>query len=80
MSGSAPRSVLADLATASLTELADVQRATARLLLAQVDQARAQGLTWSQIGAALDMVRETVFRQHQARSPIVVVRPRHTAP
>jgi hypothetical protein len=59
----------------SLATLAQIQRDTADDLAAAVKQARADGQSWSQIGRELGMVRETVFRQAKAGSPIVVVKP-----
>lgn len=63
-----------------LAGLAAAQRENADELLAAVREANDSGMSWQQIGAVLGVKRETVFRQAQAGSPIVVVRPRQRPP
>jgi hypothetical protein len=58
-----------------LAELANAQRAVARLLASAVAEASADGLSWQAIGEALGIPKSTAFRQHKAGSPVSVLRP-----
>jgi len=60
--------------------LGAAQRKNADDLRAAIRKAKDAGVSWSAIGRALGVVRETVFRQYQAGSPIVVVKARQNAP
>lgn len=53
------------------------QRRNAEELRVAIRKAKDAGVSWSEIGRALGVVRETVFRQFQAGSPIVIVKARH---
>lgn len=64
-------------ARADLARLAAEQRRTADELLAAARRAHDAGVTWTQIGLDLGMVRETAYRQVAAGSPVVVLRPTH---
>ena len=57
--------------------LAQAQRRIAADLLEAVKSAHAAGASWSDLGRATGMVRETLYRQVQANSPVVVVQPTH---
>jgi len=65
---------------ADLSSLARCQRKNAEDLREAITAARDAGATWAQIGQALDMPRETAFRQHRAGSPIVVVKAYQSKP
>jgi hypothetical protein len=65
------RAVAAD----QLVALAALQRTVADDLRDAAAHAHAVGLSWREIAETLGMVRETVFRQVQAGSPVSVVRP-----
>jgi len=56
--------------------LGAAQRKNADDLRAAIRKAKDAGVSWSHIGRALGVMRETVFRQYQAGSPIVVVKAR----
>jgi DNA-binding transcriptional regulator LsrR (DeoR family) len=58
-----------------LAGLASLQREIACDLRDAARYAHEKGLSWREIGETLGMVRETVFRQVQAGSPVSVVRP-----
>lgn len=58
-----------------LRALAGVQRQSAECLRIAILTALAEGLTWREIGEALGVPHETVFRQYQAGSPVSVLRP-----
>jgi DNA-binding phage protein len=60
-----------------LKTLAENQRWLSMHLRDVIEVARAQGLTWDQIGDALGIPRETVYRQFASGGPISVVRPTH---
>lgn len=61
-----------------LRALADHQERMTRRLHGEVAKARAAGYSWSDIGRALGINRETIFRQYHASDRIVVVRPHQT--
>lgn len=69
----------ADAARAIVRHLACAQHKNAAELLKAVEWARSAGVTWREIGDDTGLPYATVFRQAQAESPIVVVRPRHLA-
>lgn len=75
--GSTPRRRTKEGHAARLAALAEYQRDTGQDLAAEVTAARADGMTWEQIGAVLGLPYPTVLRQHKAGSPIVVIRPYH---
>lgn len=54
--------------------IAHAQAQIAWTLRSAVDECIAAGISWAKIAEALDMPRETVFRQHQAGSPIDTMR------
>ena len=64
----------------SVRILGAAQRKNADDLRAAIRKAKDAGVSWSEIGRALGVVRETVFRQYQAGSPIVVVKARQKPP
>lgn len=55
--------------------LGAAQRRNAEDLRVAIKKAKAAGVSWSEIGRALGVVRESVYRQYECGSPIVVVRP-----
>ena len=63
---------------ALLHVLAAAQRMNAEALREMITAARAAGMSWHKIAVAIDLPQPTVFRQYQAGSPIVVVRPYHS--
>lgn len=60
-----------------LAALAEQQRDNAARILGAVRAASDAGLSWREVGEALGIEHTTVFRQVQAGSPVVVVRPTH---
>lgn len=62
---------------ALLHALASAQRLNALALRELVGEAHAAGVTRQGIGGAIGIPKETVFRQHRAGSPIVVVKAFH---
>jgi hypothetical protein len=59
--------------------LADAQRQIARALTSCLDECvETDGVTWSAVAEAVGVGRETLFRQHKARAPIVVIKSTHT--
>ena len=57
--------------------LAANQRANAQELRDAVIAAHEAGASWSELGRAAGMLRETLFRQVKAGSPVVVVKASH---
>lgn len=60
--------------------LAAAQRKNADDLRAAVGKAKDAGVSWTALGEALGIGRETAFRQYKCGSPIVVVRARQNLP
>lgn len=58
--------------------LADAQRQLGLALYSVFAECEEAGKTWAQIGDAVQMPRETAFRQYTARGPIAVMRATHT--
>lgn len=58
--------------------LADAQRQIANALSSCLDECEEQRVSWTTIGVAVGMSRETVWRQHNARRPIVAIKPTYT--
>lgn len=58
--------------------LADAERQIAFALSSCLDECEEQGVSWAIIGDAVGLGRETVWRQHKARGPIVVIKSTHT--
>ena len=71
-----PVPVSKEVALEAVRSLGAAQRKTAQDLRDAIRTAKGAGVSWSDIGRALGVVRETVFRQYQAGSPIVVVKAR----
>lgn len=76
----APIPVNPERALEAIRSLAAAQRKTADDLRDAITAAKSAGISWSEIGRTLGTVRETIFRQYQAGSPIVVVRAWHKPP
>lgn len=58
--------------------LADAQRQIAFALSSCLDECEeTEGATWAAVAEAVGVGRETLFRQHKARAPIVVIKPTH---
>ena len=79
-SSTVPVPVNPERALEAVRSLGAAQRKTAQELRTAIRTAKGAGVSWSAIGRALGVVRETVFRQYQAGSPIVVVKARQNAP
>jgi hypothetical protein len=62
---------------AEVARLAGAQRENAEELRDAVLTAHAAGASWSELGRAAAVVRETLFRQVKAGSPVVVVKATH---
>ena len=63
---------------ALLGVLAAAQRMNATALRDLITEARAAGVKWREIAKAIDAPVPTVFRQHKAGSPVVVVKAYHS--
>lgn len=63
---------------ARLAMLADAQRQIGLALRSGIAEALDEGVKWTEIGDAVQMPRETAFRQYQSQGPISVVRATHT--
>ena len=66
-----------EAALSRVAALAQAQRQGAVDLRDAVTAAHAAGASWSELGRAAGMVRETLFRQVKAGSPVVVVKASH---
>jgi hypothetical protein len=61
-------------------KVAELQHVTGTVLRVEVDVARSEGFSWQDIARELGITRTTLWRQHQAGGPIVVIRPYHGKP
>jgi hypothetical protein len=63
-----------------LRRLRDAQQAMALEIREAIETAKSGGLSWSKIGDALGLARETLFRQFMSGGPINTVRVSHYKP